>query len=676
MALFAVTWLGGGPKDPAMLVSLYAAVMAGANALVASVALLVRNEQHLYLWAAASYSLLVATTAVLILTSGGVASPYVALWILVAAFGGLFGAPGLLSLALLINGYLAWQFMAPSAGLTNEKLLMFALASDLPLVVSYIIWHGKAQQHGKKEEKVTQLTRELSQISNKSEIVINAIGDGVLALDSKGTILLLNPAAQSLLGWNKAEAVGLDYGLVMKLTSKQDQPINGGQNPIEQVRVIKQVIVNNELTLTSKAGKKMITSLVVSPMLDENRNVAGIIVVFRDITAETKAQREQAEFISTASHEMRTPVAAIEGYLALALNPQTAQLDNKARTYLTKAQESVKHLGRLFQDLLTVTRAEDNRLQQHPLPTNMVAFLASVTESLQPKAAEKGLKLSFAAQGNDTEDGQRKLSPVYYANLDRDHLREIAANLIENAIKYTKTGEVIVDVVGDDRHVTLSVKDSGIGIPKEDIPHLFEKFYRVDSSDTREIGGTGLGLYICRRLAESMRGSIRVESELGRGSTFLVTFPRLSGAQVRQLQDSEAIEEAAAQRLSSQPPSPTPVVMAPTAPAQPPEPLAAPVPQPMNFESSPPQPVAPPANSLLQPQQIAQQAAAPRVPSGPNPQPSTPTISELQARWHASHPTDAPPQSVKQVMQDVYQPATTAAGRGSLSIPERPSSQA
>ena len=155
--------------------------------------------------------------------------------------------------------------------------------------------------------------------------------------------------------------------------------------------------------------------------------------------------------------------------------------------------------------------------------------MADIFEGLKPKAEEKGLRYIYKPNpSQDIDDSNRKLNPVYYADIDPDHFREITANLIENAIKYTPQGDVVVDVIGDDKTVTVSVKDSGIGIPAEDIPHLFQKFYRVDNTDTREIGGTGLGLYLSRRLAESMSGSLRVESEYKQGSTFFFEMPRMS----------------------------------------------------------------------------------------------------------------------------------------------------
>src|SRR5690606_37888738 len=155
------------------------------------------------------------------------------------------------------------------------------------------------------------------------------------------------------------------------------------------------------------------------------------------------------EFISTASHEMRTPVASIEGYLGLALNPQTATIDQKARDFIIKAQEAAQHLGRLFQDLLDVSKSEDGRLTSVPKVLDVVPFIATIVEGLTQTAADKGLQLKFVpGEGNNTERGIKKVMPVYFVNLDNDHIREVVDNLIENAIKYTLAGSVSVDITG------------------------------------------------------------------------------------------------------------------------------------------------------------------------------------------------------------------------------------
>ena len=135
------------------------------------------------------------------------------------------------------------------------------------------------------------------------------------------------------------------------------------------------------------------------------------------------------------------------------------------------------------------------------------------------------------------------MQPIFYANIDPGHFREVVSNLIENAIKYTPSGEVVVNITGDDKQISVSVKDSGIGIPAEDIPHLFQKFYRVDNSDTREIGGTGLGLYLSRRLAEAMSGNLRVESKYKEGSTFYLEIPRMNSSEAKQRLESAEAEK-------------------------------------------------------------------------------------------------------------------------------------
>ena len=275
----------------------------------------------------------------------------------------------------------------------------------------------------------------------------------------------------------------------------------------------------------------------------------GVIVVFRDITTEKSDERQRAEFISTASHEMRTPVASIEGYLGLALNPATATIDEKARDFITKAHESAQHLGRLFADLLDVSKADDSRLKNDPKIVDVVPFIHDIVQGLTPKAIEKGLRVLYkpmpdgiGASSANERDPARRLNPVFYANVDNDHLREVVQNLVENAIKYTLKGEVIIDVAGDESHVTISIADTGIGIPREDQTHLFQKFYRVDNSDTREIGGTGLGLYLCRRLAETMGGRIWVESEYKRGSTFFVEIRRTDHDEAQRLIEQASVE--------------------------------------------------------------------------------------------------------------------------------------
>ncbi len=371
--------------------------------------------------------------------------------------------------------------------------------------------------------------------------ILDAVDDGVLAVNSKGNILAINPAAEQITGWNGSDAAGLVFNSVLKITNNEGGEMIEISNPVNRVLRTGEDFTTRDLFIKTQSGKIVPIFLAVNSIDSQN---SGVVVVFRDISKELKENREQAEFISTASHEMRTPVASIEGYIGLALNPATATIDARAKSYLKKAHENTKHLGQLFQDLLDITKAEDGRLKNEPVVLDAIEFSRNIWEGLKPKAEAKGLNYIFEPDNHKT--GEKTLTPVFFIHADRDHLHEILNNLFENAIKYTPSGMVSVNITGDNNNVQISVKDNGIGIPAEDIPHLFQKFYRVDNSETREINGTGLGLFLSRKLTESIGGFLDVESEYKKGSTFTVKLPRITrenAEKLKAIEDTKKAEE-------------------------------------------------------------------------------------------------------------------------------------
>lgn len=486
------------------------------------------------------YLLTVTVATTTIITSGGVVSPFLVMWIIVAIFAGFFGAiiSGIMGLLVIL------QIIATSVqqGINIQFIIGYLFFGFLPLIFSLVLWVRRQ----KTDDNTSSLKNKLSAVESKSDVVINAIDDGVLAISKDGNIELINPSAQQIIGWDQGDALGLNWKSVLKLVTSDGKDVEDLENPIAQSLSKNQPTHNDKLFLLTSSEKRILVSIVSSPVGTEGE---GVIVVFRDITKEKAEEREQAEFISTASHEMRTPVASIEGYLGLALNPATAHIDEKARDFITKAHESAQHLGRLFQDLLDISKVEDGRMKNNPKIINVNEFLKNIFEGLEAKANEKQLNYIFMPDIID-EGKEKSLQPIFYANIDPDHFREVVSNLIENAIKYTPSGEVVVNITGDDKQISVSVKDSGIGIPAEDIPHLFQKFYRVDNSDTREIGGTGLGLYLSRRLAEAMSGNLRVESKYKEGSTFYLEIPRMNSSEAKQ-----RLESAEAEKLEDKTPN-------------------------------------------------------------------------------------------------------------------------
>jgi PAS domain S-box-containing protein len=562
-----------------------------------------------------AYALLVATVASTVVTTGESDSPLIGLWIALGVFAGVFGWRGYGLIVLLIATYDVYTYLNGWSSL--DSIAVATAASLAPLIASFIIWHSKSDKEVTQAKAYKELASELSVEANKSDTVIGAINDGVVSVDSQGVIQLINPAAQRIIGWGQEDAVSLSYKSVVKLNGKDDKPITEAEDPVAKVLSSGQEVHSEDFSVTTEAGKKVLLSLIVSPI---GKPTTGAIMVFRDMTKEKAEEREQAEFISTASHEMRTPVASIEGYLGLALNPATATIDEKARDYIQKAQASAQHLGRLFQDLLDVSKAEDGRMTNNPGVVDVIDYVGSVVDGLKPKAVEKGLRFMYKplSEGSTAE---RTVAPVFYAHVDNDHLREVVSNLVENAIKYTPQGDVIIDVTGDDTHVSVAVQDSGIGIPTEDIPHLFQKFYRVDNTDTREIGGTGLGLYLCRRLAELMGGQIKVQSEYKKGSTFTLELPRIDHTEVQRLMDAATAAEQLSQTQPVAPPPPAPAQFVPTEPAIQPVTVPAPIAQPTQpVYEQPVVPAAPPTQVQAPAAQptVAPRPAGPVTPQAPN----------------------------------------------------------
>ena len=424
----------------------------------------------------------------------------------------------------------------------------------LVLIIGLVAWLT-ARRIKRKNAGSTDvaLAHNLRDEKQKSNIILGSIEDGVMLLDDKHTIQAFNQGASTITGWPIDEATNLDFKSVIRLVDDKDKDYDDGKNPLLRIFTDGTTIRDNKAILVTRADVRMPISLNVSSIMDENGAVTAAVAVFRDVSKERQQEQQRADFISTASHEMRTPVAAIEGYLSLALNDKVSSIDSRARNYLEKAHAATKHLGELFQDLLTSAKAEDGRLTSHPSVIELGDYLERLSEDLKFSADKKGLFNEFiigSAGAIDASRGDNKMvRPLYYVYADPDRMREVVTNLFDNGVKYTDSGKVTLGLTGNDDVCQVYIRDTGAGIPQEDIGHLFQKFYRVDSSATRTVGGTGLGLFICRKIIELYNGRIWVESESGKGSTFYINLPRISTQKAAELQakeSSEAVKEQGA----------------------------------------------------------------------------------------------------------------------------------
>lgn len=388
---------------------------------------------------------------------------------------------------------------------------------------------------------ITKPGQSIKQEDIEADFILDTIEDGVVMVTADGIIHLFNPAAGKITGWPPQEAIGLDFKTVLPLVDDKGQSLPETNHPFAKTIASGTSSRDSNTILAAKNAKPVPISLIVSPVLNAQGQPSGSVVgVFRDIAKEKQEEAHRSDFISTASHEMRTPLAAIEGYLALALNPKTAKIDDSAKSYLEKASNSTKHLGELFRDLLTSSKAEDGRLISYPAVVEIGEMLDQVVEAAKFPAESKRLELKYSVSADTSANGGKTIRPLYYSYVDPNRIREVFQNIVDNAIKYTMEGWVTVRLTGNETVIQIQVQDSGTGIPPEDISHLFQKFYRVDNSTTRTVGGTGLGLFICRKIVELYNGRIWVESQFGKGSTFFINLPRLNAQQALEIQRKQA----------------------------------------------------------------------------------------------------------------------------------------
>ena len=472
-----------------------------------------------------------------------------------------------------------------------------------------------------------------AQSANLANLVLNSIDEGVMIVHSSGIVVLVNPAAMRLLGTNDPNMVeNLQLASILSLENSEGTKIEDDVNPVLRAVMNGENFETRDLILVSvQEQRRPVAISVVYTTTGQNER----IITLRDIARELEEEGEQADFISTASHEMRTPVASIEGYLGLALNPKTATIDERARKYLEEAHASSKHLGRLFKDLLDVTKLDDKKIRVQLTPVEMASTVRSIANGQVPMMSEKGIHYTFGANAARSDNVTRVVNQEVYASVDIDFLREAVNNLVENAIKYTASGGGIwVNVRGDDDRVLINVTDTGIGISPDDLKHVFQKFYRADNSQTRTVGGTGLGLYLVKQRVEAMGGKVWAESSFGEGSTFYLSFPRITAEEYQRRKQIASNIEAMSQNTQTLPTQPTMQ-----------DPQAA-ISQPMMQPMTQPTAVQPPIQQTLQPTTVppAQQISQPSM------QETTPVQS--------SQPV-APPVLQSVAQPTVQQPAMT-----------------
>jgi signal transduction histidine kinase len=343
--------------------------------------------------------------------------------------------------------------------------------------------------------------------AGRNEAILESIADGVIVFDVQGRAIIANPASEQLLELPKSEIYGAD---IVKLSHAKMLDTRNGAILANALSNPSRQLASNHL----QWGKKNL-SITSAQVFDENIPI-GTVAVFRDYTREAEVERMKDTFLAVVSHELRTPLNAILGYAEMLKEAVYGTINEKQARASDRIISSSQRLLGIVNDLLDQSQIQAGKISLHTQAFQPAELVENIHALMDNLASEKGLSLTSYLDTN---------LPKFLLG-DMPRLQQITVNLVNNAIKFTENGSVVFRVLRIDQgHWSLEVKDSGIGIPEDDLPHIFDPFYQVDSTATRKHGGFGLGLSIVKQMANLMGGDATVISKVGLGSTFTVTLP-------------------------------------------------------------------------------------------------------------------------------------------------------
>ena len=353
-------------------------------------------------------------------------------------------------------------------------------------------------------EKLDTTLLEISSEKSKLNAIIKHMEDGLVAIDGKGQIIHYNPSFLSMLNLREKDLTDKSY----------DKIIDDYSKDLEYGAILQKSISNSSENIIFENNKKRI--LKASPALfrDEAGRISGAIVVFQDITESQRLEDMRREFVANVSHELKTPITTIKSYSETLL---CGALEDKelSKSFVEVIENEADRMSSLVKDLLQLSHMDYEKVVWEMHHLDLREIVTDSVRKLEVHFQNKNQRLNMQISDEAV--------PIY---ADRGKIQQVIINLLTNAIKYTpENGNIRISAQVVDKNAIFEVQDSGIGIPKEDIKRIFERFYRVDKGRSRAQGGTGLGLSIAHNIIKQHKGSIKVSSELEKGSIFTVYFP-------------------------------------------------------------------------------------------------------------------------------------------------------
>jgi two-component system phosphate regulon sensor histidine kinase PhoR len=349
-------------------------------------------------------------------------------------------------------------------------------------------------------------------------VVLGAMAEAVIAVDPRRRLLFANTSADTLFGLGPGSVGRLIPELIR---SPQVQEVVEATLRLRHPDAHQEEVVLSSRDAAIR-GQNRVLAVRGTPL--PGPPPSGAVLVFHDVTNLRRLERMRQDFVANASHELKTPLASIKAFAETLLDWALTD-DSVNRRFLERIDEQVDRLNQLIQDMLSLARLDSSQEFFDHGPLSLGPVLEACLEGHRGRAESKNLILRY---------DPRELNGDILVLADEEAVRQIFDNLIDNAIKYTpEGGRVDVTCSVSPTMVSVEVSDTGIGIPRDDLPRIFERFYRVDKARSRELGGTGLGLAIVKHLISSLRGEISVSSRLGAGSRFTVKIPRCLSREAR-----------------------------------------------------------------------------------------------------------------------------------------------
>ena len=347
-------------------------------------------------------------------------------------------------------------------------------------------------------EELAKNMSEISREKNRLEILLHNMSDGVISFDKDGDLMLANAAAATMLDVEEMNMTFTEF--IRKYDINSGVYLDMGNEPSKKV--------------TFPVGKQFINANF-SPYYDKKGEIEGLVVVLQDITEQKKLDDMRKEFVANVSHELRTPLTTVKSYTETLLDGAMEEKE-LATEFLSIINSEADRMAFLVRDLLQLTRFDNKQVRLDMTEIEMNDFLSMTVRQNRIHAEAKNQQLSFEPYEH-----------MVVVHGDRDRVGQVVNNIVTNAIKYSlEQATIRIFITEDEQFFKINVKDTGMGISREDLPRIFERFYRVDKARSRAMGGTGLGLAIAKEIMESHGGRLTAESEYGKGTTMTMWFPK------------------------------------------------------------------------------------------------------------------------------------------------------